>query len=155
VTEPLFFAKTPAGHLAPIEDQARELVRKMGDGEQVCVTVQRSNNLAFHRKLFALFRFAYQQWNPTGREIAGMPAKKSPERFRKDLLIAAGHYEVILGLDGEPRLEAKSLRFDSMDQTEREQVYDDVITVLTEGLLVGLSKDDVEAMALAVFREGF
>ena len=83
MSEPVLFAKTDKGTLAPCENAARELMATMGDGEQVTVTVQRSNNPAFHRKLFAMLNFAYEQWNPAEKRMGGMPAKKSRERFRK------------------------------------------------------------------------
>lgn len=147
--------RTDDGKLAPVGDEARQRISKIGVGEVVLADLRRPRNLAHHRKAMALFRLAFEHWNPDEREIEGMPARKSFDTFRKELVVAAGYYEVVLGLDGEPRLEAMSLRFEAMDQATFTEVYEAVVSVLTAGILSGFTKEQVQRLADQVFAEGF
>lgn len=147
--------KTDKGHLAPADRYAVDALSKVGDGEYLIGVLRQPRNLPFHRKAFAMLQFAFDQWNPEGKAIAGMPAQKSFDNFRKELTIEAGYYQVVLGLDGEPRLEAKSLAFDKMGEKEFEECYEAIVTVLRNGILAGMSKEDAERVARAVEDEGF
>lgn len=147
--------RTAAGHLAPVGEDGRARIGKLAPGEIVLADVRRPRNLGHHRKAMALFRFAFDRWEPGEAEIGGERARKSFDVFRRELVIAAGYYEVVLGLDGAPRLEALSLRFDAMDQETFTEVYEAVVSVLTGGILHGMTKDEAQRLADAVFKEGF
>jgi hypothetical protein len=155
MSAPITLAKVGSGHLAPFDGQARAALAKWGEGEMLVAEIRRPRNPAFHRKAFALLQFAYGQWNPAGRSIEGMPAKKDFDVFRKELTIQAGFYEVVLGLDGQARLEAQSLSYGAMDDEKFERWYNAVFEVLTDTILPGLSRDQAERMAEAIFEEGF
>lgn len=76
-------------------------------------------NYKFHRKFFALCKFAYDNWEPD--ETA---AKKSFERFRKDLMILAGYYTQTVSLiTSQIHLEAESIAFGNMSEAKFSQVY--------------------------------
>ena len=110
----------------PWGDADREQLQRLKIGQVCRVVVTVIRNWKFHRKVFSLFQFAYDQWEP------GCDAQfKSPERFRKDLTILAGHYTRTVSLiDGKIRLEAVSLSFGSMGEQEFEQVYADLKRVV-------------------------
>jgi hypothetical protein len=110
----------------PWGDEDREQLQRIKVGQVCRVVVKVIRNWKFHRKVFSLFQFAYDQWEP------GCDAQfKSPERFRKDLTILAGHYTRTVSLiDGKIRLEAVSLSFGSMGEQEFEQVYADLKRVV-------------------------
>lgn len=151
----LEFIKTERDTLAPGDDSAKKRLARLAAGEIVLVDLRRPRNLAHHRKFMALARFAFGQWNPLEQSIGGMPARKSFDAFRKELVINAGYYEVVLGMDGTPRLEAQSLSFDAMDQETFAEVYESVVAVLTAGILQGMSKEEAQRLADAVYQEGF
>jgi hypothetical protein len=151
----MMLVKTDKGTLAPGDRYSQSLVAKLQEGRAVLATVKRMRNPQFHRKFFALAHMAFEQWNPEGKSIAGAPAMKSFERFRKDLVIQAGYYEIVLGIDGEARLEAKSIAFGNMDQAEFEQIYESVVAVLCAGIMPGLTVAEAQRLSDAVFNEGF
>ena len=90
------------------------------------VKVTRPRNVQWHRKLFALFNYLYDIWEPDEGNQVG---EKCFERFRQDLTILAGFYEQHVRLDGSTRVEAKSISFGKMDQDEFEELYSKVIDV--------------------------
>lgn len=94
-------------------------------------------NGKFHRKFFGLLNFAYEAWQPErkNKSYKGVEVAKNFNRFRHDVIIQAGFYEQTFNLDGEMRLEAKSMSFASMDNTEFELLYDAVATVILEKVL--------------------
>jgi len=77
--------------------------------------------------------------------IDGHP-QKNFDRFRKDLVILAGYYEISIRVDGSTRIEAKSLRFDKMDNEEFAACYSAIIDVLLAKIpsMAHMTKDEVD-----------
>lgn len=115
----------------PWADADREQIGRIKIGQVCRVVVTVIRNWRFHRKVFSLFQFAFEQWEPGCDEQF-----KSPDRFRKDLTILAGHYTRTVSLiDGKIHLEAASLSFGSMGQEEFEQVYSDLKRVVWQHVI--------------------
>jgi len=128
--------KTPAGALAPADEDARLLIEKLKAGQGVRATIRRARNVRFHRKGMALFRLAFEVWEPqTPLEYKGVAVEKNFERFRKDITILAGFYVPVYNARGELRLEAESLSFANMDNDEFENVFRSVLTVVWKRVL--------------------
>lgn len=140
----IVLTKTASGALAPADPQAAEYISKLKLGMGVKAKVTKANNVAFHRKMFALFTVAFEAWEPEAKEYKGQPVQKNFDRFRKDVTILAGFYETTINLKGEIRLEAISLSFDSMEQDEREKVYSAVIDVVLKKVLTNYTRDDLD-----------
>lgn len=132
------------GCLAPADAQAAEYIAKLKTGAAITATVKRHNNLAFHRKMFALFNLAFDAWEPEQKTYQGEYVHKNFDQFRKDLVILAGFYETVINLKGDVRVVAKSLNFSGMDQDEREQVYSAVIDVVLTRILRNYTRDDLD-----------
>lgn len=128
------FRKVRGGMLAPADPEAEALISSLAIGDGIAVEAKRTNNIKFHRKLFALLRLAFDVWDPQALS-AGANAQKSFERFRKDILILAGHYEPVFRLDGSVELVAKSLSFAKCDEIDRAQIYADVLNVVWEKIM--------------------
>lgn len=114
-----------------------QTIKGMGAGEILIISFKRIRNGRFHRKFFALLQYAYTMWEPdrTWKMYKGMPVTKNFDRFRSDVVIAAGFYEQTFDLEGNMKLEAKSISFANMDDTEFEKVYDAVINVILDKVL--------------------
>lgn len=140
----IILIKTPSGALIPADPQATEYIAKLKIGQGVKTKVTKVNNPAFHRKMFVLFNLAFDAWEPGEKEYKGIPVLKEFERFRKDLVILAGYYDTSIDLNGNVRLQAKSLNFASMEQDEREKVYSAVINVVLSRILTNYGRDDLE-----------
>lgn len=121
------------------------------------VTLREQRNPKFHRKMFALFNVAFDLWSEhcTPVQYQGEPVAPNFDRFRKDLTILAGFYEPVFTIDGELRLEPKSLRFDSMDDFEFSQLYEVMIDTVIRKVpgWVGRNRQDLIRAADAMVCE--
>jgi len=128
--------KTADGALTPADEHARALVERLKVGQGVRASIRRARNVRFHRKVFALFKLAFDVWEPiTPLEYKGLPVAKDFDRFRKDMTILAGFYKAVYNARSEVRLEAESLSFSSMDEERFEQVFRAVLTVVWQHVL--------------------
>lgn len=130
-----FFTKTPSGALAPADSETLAYVATLKTGQGLRAEVKKARSLPFHKKAMALFHLAYGLWDAPQLEYEGQPVAKSFERFRKDVTILAGFYEVVTNLKGEVRLEAKSLAFHNMGEAEFGLVYSAVLDVVWDRVL--------------------
>jgi hypothetical protein len=142
--------KKRPGHLSAGDAIAKQVLDRVGIGECVMCSIRRVRNPKLHRKFFALIKLAFDNWRPLG----ATPDTKNIEQFRKELIIAAGYYDVVLSLSGEPHLEAKSIAWDRMGEEEFTPLYEAVVEVLSRGFLPGLTTEQAERFALEV-AEGF
>ena len=111
--------KQPGGVLSPADDIAAEYLTKLKTGEVYPVEVKRSRNPQFHSKVFAFFQFAFNYWRG---ECEFQEEAAQFDSFRKQLTVQAGYYNQVWKLDGLGfTLEAKSLSYGNMDQTEFEE----------------------------------
>ena len=152
----MVLVKTPNGALAPADEEARALIEKLKAGQGVRATIRRTRNIKFHRKAFALFKLAFDVWEPVEPlEYKGVPVAKDFDRFRKDITIMAGFYKAVYNARGELRLEADSLSFASMDEDRFEQVFRAVLTVVWNRVLRNAgyeSPEDVERVVNELMR---
>ena len=152
----IMLVKTPGGALAPVDAEAREMVDKLKLGQGIQASVRRARTVRFHRKGMALFRLAYDVWEPlTPLEYKGLPVAKDFERFRKDMTILAGFYKAVYNARGEVRLEAESLRFSSMSEERFEEVFNAVLNVVWSRVLKAAgyaSVEDVEEVIEELMR---
>jgi hypothetical protein len=141
------------GALAPYDEEAEELLKKIKVGRPVRCKIVRIRSWEFHKKFFALVRVAYDIWSelypPKTVKMRGVdtPVATSEEQFRRDLTILAGYYEATYTIKGEVRVVAKSISFDAMDQDEFEKLFSQCINVILTKILTSsdLSEDVLRA----------
>lgn len=152
----MVLVKTLNGTLAPADGDASTFIEKLKAGQGVRATIRRARNVRFHRKAFALFKLAFDVWEPVEPlEYKGVPVAKDFDRFRKDITIMAGFYKAVYNARGELRLEADSLSFASMDEDRFEQVFRAVLTVVWNRVLRNAgyeSPEDVERVVNELMR---
>lgn len=130
------FAKGQGNTLVPVDPAAEQFVASLKLGAGAALEAKRVRNVKFHRKFFALLGLAFDVWEPTGEKTwKGEPIRKNFERFREDILIMAGHYDVSYGLDGSVKFSAKSISFANCDESEFEPVYQGVLDVVWDRIL--------------------
>lgn len=128
--------KSPSGALVPASEEAGEMLRKIKVGSPVFVEVKRIRNYKFLKKMFALFKLAFDVWEPeTPQTYKGEVVSKDFDRFRKDMTILAGFYKAVYNARGEVRLEAESLSFASMAEDRFEKVFRAVLNVVWNRVL--------------------
>lgn len=133
--------KLPDGGLKGMSDRDqlaynrfRSRLKNAEPGEVIEIEAKLPRNSRFHRKFFALLNLGFEHWEPgrKHKQYKGMPVAKNFDHFRKEVTILAGFYEQTFDLDGNMKLEAKSISFASMEDDEFEAVYSAVLNVLLD-----------------------
>ncbi len=135
--------RVPQGFI-PATPQDEEWARRIKVGDQIHADFKKQRNSGFHRKFFALLNLGFESWEPPESDFRGIPAAKNFDRFREDCTIAAGYYDVVICLNGEHRLKAKSISFARMDDDEFHKLYSNVADVLLQRVLARYTKTDLE-----------
>lgn len=130
-----YLTRTPSGALAPADAETAAFVGALKVGQGLRADVVRVRSVPFHRKAFALFNYAFDLWDAPAAEFKGEPIAKCFDRFRKDITILAGYYETSVRLNGEIRIEAKSLAFDKMEADEFAECYKAILGVIWDKVL--------------------
>lgn len=143
--------RSQSGHLIPANDESAEALRKLKAGAVVQLDIRRMRNGQFFRKWWALAKVAFDLWTETADMplYKGEPVQPSFDRFRKDLTILAGHYKVVVNIRGETRLEADSLAWSKMDESEFEKLYSDTINAVLQKVLRAGVTDEAKLRQMA------
>lgn len=130
--------------LAPVDQASLDsLCELLPNGEYKCV-ITKPRNLPFLKKFFALVNVAYEGWNPDPVFHKGVEIKKNKDVFRKNLTVMAGFYDTVFNINGELRLEPKSISFANMDDEEFSRLYSKFIDVVLGKVLTNYTKDDLD-----------
>lgn len=120
--------KTMSG-MVPMDEYTTERYNRVPIGGVVHAPFKKSRNPRFHRKFFALLNYAFERWEPGEIDCKHGIPEKNFDRFRKDSIILAGFYHVVVRLDGTTRIEADSISFASMDDETFSALYNGVLNV--------------------------
>lgn len=122
--------------LVPAHETDEEAVKKLPVGRPLRCKITQIRNVDFHRKYFALLNYAYDCWEPPDECPDWLNAvEKNFDRFRADIIILCGYFDAHYRLNGEVRIEPKSISFSSMSQDEFEKLYAETITVIVKNVL--------------------
>lgn len=130
--------KLPGCKLVAFDDIAVEELNKFATGEVYEIEVKRGRNPTFHKKVFSFLGFVYHHFNDPNEHLG---QAKSFDMFRKNLTILAGYYDEYVSYDGSVKLEAKSLSYSSMSQSDFEELYKSLISAALKTVFNG-SKDE-------------
>jgi hypothetical protein len=115
-----FLACKTLNGLAPADVAGEEALRKVKLGDFVTVEVKKPRNGKHHRLYWALVGIVHHNQD----------RYETTEQLHSALKIAAGHYELLTMPNGNEYKIPKSIRFDTMDQTEFSAFYDVFATLL-------------------------
>ncbi len=131
----LYFIKTMNG-LEPYGDDTIQRFEKVRLGALIRVDIKqpKKERDRDQRRFFAMINFAYQYWEPDMDAIRDQlqaqgldpdlaEGIKNKDRFREDILVLAGHNEMVLGTDGQTHLVAKSISYDKCSDEVFAEVY--------------------------------
>ncbi len=142
--------KTATGYgLRPCHETDLEAIKGLPGGQPLRVTMRRVRNYEFHKKYFALLNYAFDCWEPPEPkaskllELINVPPEKNFDQFRADITILAGFYKANYRVNGEVRLEPKSISFANMDEDEFEQLYEKTIDVIIKRVLTNYTGDEL------------
>lgn len=115
--------------LVPCDSAQAEILSDLRPGKDYRAEVTGARNPLFHRRVMALIRFCFGQWDPAPLVHKGREVERDFESFRAEMLILAGHYTVTHRLNGDVRLKPRSISFAKCDETEFQRVYSGLINV--------------------------
>lgn len=133
----LWLKKAPNGSLFGADEEALEYLCNVKMGALLHATVKQPRNAKFHRKLFALIKWAFDNTDHPEIEYKGKTVSLSFDRFRSDLTIMSGHYDTVANIRGDVRAEAHSLSFAKCSQDKAEQIYNDMLNTISKKLFGG------------------
>ncbi|EIG27033.1 DUF1367 family protein [Haemophilus paraphrohaemolyticus] len=149
--------KMAGGMLVPLDDMQAEALMKFKTGEQYQVEIKQVRNPAFHRKVFAFFKFCFDHWAADKTEWRYFDERTQFEAFRKDLTILAGFKDVCWSInakEGKPveaRFVAKSLSYGNMEQDEFERCYSALINAAMQNIFKGCNDERILDRLYAFF----
>ena len=132
------------GAFVPATHHDAALCHRIKVGGGISAEWKRKRNVKFHRKFFALLHIGFESFEPEITEFKGHPVQKSFERYRKDVICAAGFYDVIANLNGDIRREAHSISFGNMSEEAFAELYSNCIDVTLQRVLTNYTRDDLE-----------
>lgn len=133
--------------MVPADPGTMEAIKSMKQGAIITADFKLKNNYEFHKKLFALLTYAYDNWEPGEIDTKWGRPEKNFEVFRESVAIMAGYFDTVFMADGSFRLKAKSLSFGSMEADERCRFYQTALTVICERILPQFDRAEVEEVA--------
>lgn len=121
------------------EDYDKKKMLKVGTVYEA--TVKELRNVAFHRKYFCLINLAWEYLDEHQRAFF----KEDVNAFRKTVEVAAGHYEPVYSVARQTWLEVpKSIAFDKLSESDFEQLYEKVKTVIFNTFIPYVNRDNFE-----------
>lgn len=118
--------KVAGGGLYPANDIESEKMKRFKNNELYTVDLKTTRNPGFHKKVFLFFNFCFEHWL-SDKEY--MSTSEQFDVFRNHMTVIAGYYSEYYNIDGSVRIEAKSLSYAKMEQSEYEEVYSALINV--------------------------
>lgn len=120
--------------LVPANTQSLEDLRRLPADKWLLNELRMPRNVKHHRKFMAVLQAVYphQDMWPTFNS------------FRKAFVAALGHGEVVTAKDGRKFIDANSISFAAMDQTEFDQFYQRAIDFVLTKILPGVDSRDLE-----------
>lgn len=130
----ILMTRTLSG-LAPDDESATAVLRRIKPGDVVRVDVRRPRNLSAHRRWWALCNLVY----------ANSDVYPSPEVVHAHLKLLAGCVDnVVLKSTGEVVMVPKSMSFAAMDEDEFQDVWQRAVKAICEHILPGVTDHEIE-----------
>lgn len=143
-----YFRKQPNSCLCPDDDPTTEYMTKLKVGDVVSAEIKRPRNYEFHKRYFALLQLGFDYFEPEYAEYKGEQVEKNFNRFRHDITILSGYFDMVPDIRGEFHAQAKSISFGSMKQDDFEKLYSKTIDVLLKYVMK--TYKDAEEVRIAV-----
>jgi len=140
------FFKKMYDSLVPSDKSQLELMEQLRPGGEYKAVLSQPRNIGFHRKFFGLLNKCYDNYEQPEVFYRDVRVFKSLARFREEIIIACGYWE--LGLDKKNRViqVAKSISFAKMDQVEFEQLFSKAIDVILADYMPNYDRSDMDKL---------
>lgn len=143
--------KQAGGVMFPADERESERLKKLPNNEVYPIEIKRSRNPSFHGKVFAFFSFTFEHWCASQTNHAHKEEPAQFDAFRKELTVMAGYHDVTYNIGGGTRIEAKSLSYGNMDQSEFEEFYSALINAAIKNVFGGVDDPAINNRLLGFF----
>ena len=130
-------------NLVAVDDDGRDIMRKLSFHKPIMVDVKQKRSVHQHRLYWGLIRKVHD--NLPERLDSMWPR---PENLSKAILERLGYTDEIYGLDGKVFKQVQSIAFDNMDHTEFSEFMDQAIQLITTVIIPGLNAHDLHEEVL-------
>lgn len=141
-----------SGAMLPATAEDKQLMDKLPVGAVIEADIKQKRNYKYLKKFFAMINLGFEAFEPPEKFYKGIPAQKSLERFRKDVIIAAGYFDIVSNINGDVRAEARSISFGAMSEDEFNEVYSACCNVILQKVLLTYTKDDLDRVVDELIR---
>jgi hypothetical protein len=139
------FIKLEGGTLIPFSQIESDRMIRFKNREVYQVEIKTTRNPAFHRKVFSFLNYCFENWSASNC-LEFVDESKQFDYFRKMMIIKAGYYDQFFDIDGNLRLEAKSISYANMNQEEFENLYNALIQVAMSNIFKTNDKDKLNKL---------
>lgn len=118
--------KSLGGALTPASEVDEEGLKALKNNELYEIDINLKINPALHRKMWQFFNFCFQYWCADNGLQKHANEQMQRDEFRKDLLIQAGHCEMVFDLKdpAQFRVVAKSISYKELnDDIKRRELF--------------------------------
>ncbi len=131
------FVKAGRG-LLPCDEDGRELMAALSQGQQVMVNIHTPRNIRHHRLFFVLLHKIVEAGAWSG----------SREALRKTLLYETNTVDIVIMFDGTIEYTVRSMDFENMPQNEFNIFFDKALEKISNDLL---QSDDWELLKAEIY----
>lgn len=144
--------KTGQGTFHPATPSDQEATNKLKNGQEYGVTLTQLRNGAFHRKLFKLLHFGYDNTERVTVKYKDQRIGQSFKSYRDGLVIRAGYHSFDVDNRGNVKLVAQSLSYTDCSQELVENIYSDVLDVLCKDFSGEYSRERLATLSEELMR---
>ena len=141
----MILVKLKDGNYSPATPESAEESKRKKVGSYVEAKPKSNRSVKFHRKYFALLNLLFESWQQPELEHKGETIRPSFDRFRKDIAILSGFYDTVVNIEGDLRLEPKSISFGNMSEEQFSELYSKTIDLGLERIAPGSDYDRINA----------
>lgn len=143
--------KNADGVFCPADEMYLSALQGFKNGELYEIEIKKTRHPAFHRKVFAFFKFCFDHWAADKTEWRYFDERTQFDTFRKNLTVLAGYKVASYTIDGRMRVEAQSLSYGNMEQDEFERCYSALINAAMQNIFKGCNDERILDRLYAFF----
>jgi hypothetical protein len=136
--------KHSSGAMVPASEDEAEKLKSFKVGQAITCEIKKMRNYKYHQKFFVMIKIGFDCFEPAVTEYKGFPVQKNIDRFRKDIIIAAGFYDVEATIDGKVRAIAHSISFGKMSEERFNEVYNACCNAILSRVLQNYTREDLD-----------
>jgi hypothetical protein len=130
----------------PVDEASMDAFERLKPNEVYKAEITKPRNIEYHKRFFALLNMAYKNYEQPEIFHNGIRVFRSFERFRSDVIISCGYWDLGLNKNNKVIQIAKSISFAKMEQVEFEELFSKAIDVILHEYLTYYDEEDMNKL---------